>query len=568
MINTLAISLTLALILGILAQRVRLSPIIGYLLAGIIAAQCSGDALDQGLVEDFSHIGVVLLLFGVGLQFHFKDLVAVQQVAVPGALMCMGMRTLLGALTCMLLGGAIGFTMTGCVMFGLCCCVSSTVVLTRVLADNRILQTPSGHLALGMLVVEDIFTIILLVLMPVIFGDKPLLESLLWMVVKLGLLVLCVAYVGRQVIGRILTYVSRFASGELFTLAVLVFALGIASLSAYVFDASMEFGAFLSGMVVGQSKFSARAASDALPMRDAFAVLFFVSVGMGFHWEGMVEHWPMALGTVLLTLLAPVAAFIAIRMLKRPFRMATQVAAALSQIGEFSFILATLASQEYGVLPEAAANIITGAAIITITLNATFYRFIPAFIRAMEKRGIGDSRHEELDNIPEPQEDRHRVIVVGYGPCGELCTKALRDNDADAVVIEMNVNTVQRLLKQGIPAMHGDASRRDILKLAWVEQAVSIIITTPAAPAAEIASMARSLNPKIQVLAHTTYLSSAEALRRSLKEDVEAFSGEHEVALTMLSHLLRSQHATKEQVSRALERTREALRHAAPAPGR
>lgn len=559
MINTLAISLTLALVLGMLSQKVRLSPIIGYLLAGIIAAQCWGDSLDHELVEDFSHIGVVLLLFGVGLQFHFKDLVAVQKVAVPGAIMCMGMRTLLGTLTCMLLGGAMGFTMTGCVMFGLCCCVSSTVVLTRVLADNRILQTPSGHLALGMLVVEDIFTIVLLVLMPVIFGDKPLLESLLWMVVKLGLLVLCVAYVGRRIIGRVLTYVSRFASGELFTLAVLVFALGIASLSAYVFDASMEFGAFLSGMVVGQSKFSARAASDALPMRDAFAVLFFVSVGMGFHWEGMIEYWPMALGTVLLTLLAPIAAYIAIRMLKRPFRMAMQVSASLSQLGEFSFILATLASTQYDVLPREAANIITGAAIITITLNAAFYRFVPALIRAMEKRGVGDPRHEELDNVPEPQEDRHRVIVVGYGPCGELCTKALLDNDVDVVVIEMNVNTVQRLMKCGIPAMHGDAARRDILKLAGVEQAVSIIITTPAAPAADIASMARSLNPKIQVLAHTAYLSVAEALKRSLKDDVEVFSGEHEVALTMFAHLLRSQHATEEQISRELERTRNEL---------
>lgn len=559
MINTLAISLTLALVLGMLSQKVRLSPIIGYLLAGIIAAQCWGDSLDHELVEDFSHIGVVLLLFGVGLQFHFKDLVAVQKVAVPGAIMCMGMRTLLGTLTCMLLGGAMGFTMTGCVMFGLCCCVSSTVVLTRVLADNRILQTPSGHLALGMLVVEDIFTIVLLVLMPVIFGDKPLLESLLWMVVKLGLLVLCVAYVGRRIIGRVLTYVSRFASGELFTLAVLVFALGIASLSAYVFDASMEFGAFLSGMVVGQSKFSARAASDALPMRDAFAVLFFVSVGMGFHWEGMIEYWPMALGTVLLTLLAPIAAYIAIRMLKRPFRMAMQVSASLSQLGEFSFILATLASTQYDVLPREAANIITGAAIITITLNAAFYRFVPALIRAMEKRGVGDPRHEELDNVPEPQEDRHRVIVVGYGPCGELCTKALLDNDVDVVVIEMNVNTVQRLMKCGIPAMHGDAARRDILKLAGVEQAVSIIITTPAAPAADIASMARSLNSKIQVLAHTTYLSVAEALKRSLKDDVEVFSGEHEVALTMFAHLLRSQHATEEQISRELERTRNEL---------
>ncbi len=558
MIYTLVIGLTLALVLGMLAQKLRLSPLVGYLVAGMIAAQpWWGKPVDGAVVEDFSHIGVVLLLFGVGLQFHFRDLLAVQKVAVPGASICMALWTALGALLYYWLGDSSAGWM-GSLMFGMCICVSSTVVLTRVLSDNRILQTPAGHTALGWLVVEDIFTIVLLVLLPVLFKGEALGPALGWMAVKLVMLIICVAYLGRKVISRVLTLVARSSSGELFTLAVLVFALGIAVLSAYVFNASMEFGAFLSGMVVGQSKFASRAASDALPMRDAFAVLFFVSVGMGFDLSGLIQQWPLALATVLLTILIkPVTAYIVIRMLRRPGRLAVIVGTSLSQIGEFSFILATLAAGTYRILPPSAANIVTGVAIITITLNAALYRFVPRLIDSMEKRGIGLPRTGDVQEIPEPSEDRHRVIVVGYGPCGEIITEILRNYDVEVVVLEMNIDTVSRLHKEGITAVHGDARLRTILQLVHVEQSQAIIVTTSAAPAREIAASAREINPRIAVMAYTTYIRNAWVLRQAGAETV--FSGEEEVALSMTSHLLHSLGATEEQVMRERQKTRRRL---------
>ena len=558
MIYTLVIGLTLALILGMLAQKLRLSPLVGYLVAGMIAAQpWWGKPVDSAVVEDFSHIGVVLLLFGVGLQFHFRDLLAVQKVAVPGASICMALWTALGALLYYWLGdSSAGWA--GSLMFGMCVCVSSTVVLTRVLSDNRILQTPAGHTALGWLVVEDIFTIVLLVLLPVLFKGEALGPALGWMAVKLVMLIICVAYLGRKVISRVLTLVARSSSGELFTLAVLVFALGIADLSAYVFNASMEFGAFLSGMVVGQSKFASRAASDALPMRDAFAVLFFVSVGMGFDFSGLMQQWPLALATVLLTILIkPITAYIVIRMLRRPGRLAVIVGTSLSQIGEFSFILATLAAGTYSILPPSAANVVTGVAIITITLNAALYRFVPRLIDSMEKRGIGLPRQGDTEEIPEPSEDRHRVIVVGYGPCGEIITEILRNYDVEVVVLEMNIDTVSRLIKEGIPAVHGDARLRTILQLVHVEKSQAIIVTSSAAPAREIAASAREINPRIAVMAYTTYIRNARVLRQAGAETV--FSGEEEVALSMTSHLLHSLGATEEQVMRERQKTRRRL---------
>ena len=557
MIYTLAIGLTLALVLGIIAQKLKLSPLVGYLVAGILAAQhWWGEPVEEHVVEEFSHIGVVLLLFGVGLQFHFKDLLAVQKVAVPGATVCMVVRAALGALFYYWIVDDASWV--GATMFGICMCVSSTVVLTRVLADNKVLQTPAGHTALGWLVVEDIFTIVLLVLLPVLFGDsgQSLGAALGWMAVKLTLLILCVAFLGRGIIAKVLEYVSRSTSDELFTLAVLVFALGIAVLSSEVFNASLEFGAFLSGMVVGQSKYASRAASDALPMRDAFAVLFFVSVGMGFDALGLLEHWELALSAILLTLLAkPLAAYMVIRLLRRPNRMALMVSASLSQVGEFSFILAALIAGTYKLLPDYAVNVITGTAIITITLNAALYRFVPQLVKVLEDRGIGVDTRDQ--HVPAPSEDRHRVILVGYGPCGEILAGILREYDIEVVVIEMNVKTVTRLKEQKIIALLGDARQRHILRMAGAEEAKSIIITTSAAPAKDIAEAARGLNPSIAIMAYTTYIRSAKALRREGAEMV--FSGEEEVALSMTSRLLRGLGATDEQVKRECDEARASL---------
>ncbi|MBE6416743.1 MAG: sodium:proton exchanger [Akkermansiaceae bacterium] len=557
MIFTLVIGLTLALVLGMLAQKLKLSPLVGYLVAGMLAAQpWWGEPVDAHIVEDFSHIGVVLLLFGVGLQFHIKDLLAVQKVAVPGALVCMLTVSLLGMLAFHFLGmGDVAWVNS--LMFGLCVCVSSTVVLTRVLGDNRVLQTPTGHTALGWLVVEDMFTIILLVLLPAVFGGQELGPALGMMAVKLTLLVVVVALFGRKVIKQVLTYISRYCSDELFTLAVLVCALGIAVLSATVFNASMEFGAFLSGMVVGQSKFASRAASDALPMRDAFAVLFFVSVGMGFHIGGLLEHWPLALATLAICMLAkPIMAAIMVSLLGKPMRLSLMVGGSLSQIGEFSFILATLIAGTYKLLPMEAVNVITGVAIVSITLNAALYRFVPLAVHKLEDRGIG-TQHAHADSIPAAADDVYRILLVGYGPCGELVSQVLRRHDMEVVVLEMNVDTVARLHKEGLPAIHGDASNRTILRLAGVEKAKAIIISSAAAPAMPIASAARSLNPDIRVVAHTNYIRIAQAIAQS--GDAHAFAGEAEVALAMTSHMLRSLGATEEQVMRECGENRRRL---------
>ncbi len=556
MIFTLVIGLSLALVLGMLAQQLRLSPLVGYLVAGMLAAQpWWGEPVDAHVVEDFSHIGVVLLLFGVGLQFHLKDLLAVQRVAVPGALVCMFTVTVLGMLAFHFLGmGNVAWVNS--LMFGLCVCVSSTVVLTRVLGDNRVLPTPAGHTALGWLVVEDMFTIVLLVLMPAIFGGQELVPALGMMALKLTLLVVVVALFGRKLIKQVLTYISRHCSDELFTLAVLVCALGIAVLSASVFNASMEFGAFLSGMVVGQSKFASRAASDALPMRDAFAVLFFVSVGMGFHLGGLLEYWPLALATLGICMLAkPLVAAIMVRVMGKPMRLSLMVGGSLSQIGEFSFILATLIAGTYHLLPMEAVNVITGVAIVSITLNAALYRFVPLLVHRLEERGIGMA--DSVNTVPDVEEDRYRIILVGYGPCGQLVDQVLRQHDMDVVVLEMNIDTVTRLHQQGHAALHGDASNRTILRMAGVEKAKAIIISSPGAPAVQIAAAARSLNPHIRVVAHTNYIRIAQAVARS--GDAHVFAGEAEVALAMSSHMLRTLGATEEHVAREQEANRARL---------
>jgi len=570
MIYTLAIALVLSLVLGMIAQRMKLSPLVGYLLAGILAAQpwwgISADPHE--IMHEFAAIGEVLLLFGVGLHFHFKDLLAVRKVAVPGSLMCMTLWTGSGALVYHAL--VPGADWVAALLFGMCVCVSSTVVLTRVLEDSRLLHTPSGHTAVGWLVMEDIFTIVLLVLLPAVFvlpegGGKAVfsaddLWSALWgMTWKLLLMVFCIAFVGKYIISKVLTFVARNNSNELFTLSVLTIALGVAVLSAEVFNASMVFGAFLSGMVVGQSKFASRAAADALPMRDAFAVLFFVSVGMGFNFMGLVEHWQLALGTLALTLLwKPLSAYMVIRLLRRPGSLGVVVGTSLSQIGEFSFILAALvASERFGLLPHSAVNIITGVAIVTITINAALFRYVPSLIRMMEDRGIGVSRSKEAAEVPPPSEERDRVIVVGHGPCGELMSDILIGYNLDVVVLEMNIDTVTRLQQEGMRVLHGDARLRSILSAAGVEGASAIIVTASAAPAKEIFETARSLNPKIAMMAHTTYMRNARQLRHH--KSAEVYSGEEEVALSMVAGLLRRLGATEEQVFTARKDARKKL---------
>ena len=531
------------------------------LLAGIaVGPHSPGFVADASTASQYAEIGIILLMFGVGLHFHLKDLLAVQAVALPGAIVQIAVSTLLGAAMAL----PFGWNWQAGAVFGMAVSVASTVVLTRVLTDNRALHTPTGHVALGWLVVEDLFTILALVLLPALLdgtrGDSSLWSALGVTTLKLAALVAFTLVVGQKLIPWLLGFVARTGTRDLFTLAVLALALGIAVGSAEFFGASMALGAFLAGMVVGQSDFSARAASEALPLRDAFAVLFFVSVGMLLDPGALPEIWPLILVTTALVLLGkPLAALAVVLLLRRPLSQALGVAAALAQIGEFSFILTALGTS-YGILPPEATNAVIAASIISITLNPLLYRAIPGLLRRLAKYGIGAGHVAPLaeeNGAPPAPADRQRIVVAGYGPTGRSISRILRDNDIDVVVVEMNIDTVRTLRKAGIPAIHGDAAQHEVLTRAGAGMADALVISSSAMPAKEILNAARAVRPGIRILVHTAFLRDAMKLHE--EAGVAAFSGEGEVALAMSIHLMREFGATEEQMENERRRIRAAL---------
>src|SRR5262245_7659331 len=437
LILTLTGGLVAALICGYLTQRLKMSPLVGYLFAGIIVGPFTpGFVADRHLAEQLAEIGVILLMFGVGLQLHVEDLLAVRKVAIPGAIVQSLVATAIGAW----LAHLAGWGWSAGVVFGVGLSVASTVVLVRVLADNRQLHTPTGHIAIGWLVVEDLFTVLVLVLMPAIFGGAGgygIWGEIAIALLKVAALTVLTIVVGGRVIPWLLTGISRTQSRELFTLGVLATALGIAVASAEIFGVSMALGAFLAGLVVGRSDFSVRAASDALPMRDAFAVLFFVSVGMLLDPAALFATPVFLFATLAIILIGKPAAALAIVLLfKYPLKTALAVAVALAQIGEFSFIVATLANQ-LGVLTVAATNVLVGAAIVSITLNPLLFRAIGPVERwAARRRPVSPA--EQVARHPSAA---HRAVVVGYGPVGRAVTRLLSENEIAPTLIEMNVDT-------------------------------------------------------------------------------------------------------------------------------
>lgn len=567
LILTLTGGLTAALALGFITQKLKLSPIVGYLLAGVIVGPFTpGFVADGSIATQFAELGVILLMFGVGLHFHLKDLMAVRKVAIPGAIVQIAAATLLGAGVTHF----FGWSWTEGLVFGVAISVASTVVLTRVLADHKALHTPVGHIAIGWLIVEDLFTILVLVLLPAIYGagqtgtagavetGPGVWVTLGIAVLKLGALVVFTLVAGQKIIPWFLGYVARTGSRDLFTLTVLVLALGIAVGSAKFFGASMALGAFLAGMVVGQSEFSARAAADALPMRDAFAVLFFVSVGMMFDPTAIATGWPLMLATLGIVILGkPLAALVVVLLFKKPLRFALCIAVALAQIGEFSFILAQLA-QHLHVMPREAINALVFASVVSITINPLLYQSIDPSIAWLEKRGfIRKPAPVDLKKVPELNAHATRVVVVGYGPVGRTLCRILRDNHIEAVVVEMSLDTVQKLHAQGLPAVYGEASSREILQHAGIEKAAGLIISASSAASTEVVQAARDLNPKIRILSRSTYLKENEALLHAGADAV--FSSEGEIALSMTSFLMGELGASDEQLDRERDRVREEL---------
>ena len=570
LLYTLALGLPAALILGYITQRLGLSPIVGYLLAGVvIGPHTPGIVADRGIATQLAHVGVILLMFGVGLHFHLKELWEVRWVAIPGAVGQSLVATLLGAIVGYFFVGS----WTAGIVFGLAISVASTVVLVRVLSDNNDLHTPTGHIAIGWLVVEDLLTVVVLVLLPAFFPPEvaaagaeaaPVVADVLpvWMILgltalKIALLVVVVIVGGGWLIPWILEKIAETHSRELFTLSVLVIALGIAYGSAELFGVSMELGAFLAGMVVGRSEFSLRAASDALPMRDAFAVIFFISVGMLLDPNVLMDFpWPVLATMTIVLIGKPLAAFCIVRALRYPVPVAIAVGVALAQVGEFSFILAALGNQ-LKILPDSLNHAIVVSAIISISLNPLLYRLIDRIAEWLdgkqEKKPIVDE--EEDDSARSPS---HHAVIVGYGPVGRTLSRLLADNEIDSTIIEMNHATVRVLLNEGHPAIYGDASQRETLEAADIKHAATLILSASNLKnAAEVIRAARALNPRLRVFARAGYLREEGDLRQAGADAV--FTGEGEVALAMTTHLLDDLGALPEQIDRERARVREEL---------
>ena len=567
LILTLTGGLAAALVLGYITHRLGLSPIVGYLLAGtLVGPHTPGFVADMALAEELAEIGVILLMFGVGLQFHIGELLAVRGVAIPGAVAQSAVATALGAL----LAHASGWSWSAGVIFGLALSVASTVVLVRILSDNNDLHTQAGHIAVGWLVVEDLFTVAALVVLPALLGtqtsDTPLWVDLTLTIMKVTVLVAFTAFVGTRVIPRALDHVAATRSRELFTLTVLVTALGIAVAASLIFNVSMALGAFLAGMVVGRSDYSFRAASEALPMRDAFAVLFFVSVGMLFDPGSLMASPALTIGALGVVLVGkPLVAFVLVWAMKYPFRAAVTVGVALAQIGEFSFMLATV-GRDLGVLTIDATNALVATSITSIVLNPIVYRTIRPIEHSLKARPRlwamlnRESVPSDLKGAAPPRtsDASHRAVVIGYGPTGRTVVRLLRDNDIVPTVIELNMDAVRALKVQGVDAIYGDATRRETLEAAGVPRSGTLILSSAGmTDSDEVIRMARGLNPAIRVLARAPYLRDLPVLKAAGADSV--YSAEGEVALALIEDILDRLGATSEQIDRERARAHSEL---------
>ena len=572
LLTTIAAGFAAAWIFGLITQRLGLSPIVGYLLGGVvIGPHTPGFIGDVGLAQQLAEIGVILLMFGVGLHFHLKDLWNVRAVAIPGALG----QSLVATVAAAGIFYFLGWQPKAGIILGMAMAVASTVVLLRVLMDQGILNTSHGHVAVGWLIVEDILTVLLLVLVPILGSpDESGTGGGVWpifiAVVKLMAMVAVVLVDGSKVVPWILTLVARLRSPELFTLTVLVLSVTIAVGSAVIFGASVALGAFLAGLVVAQSPVSTQAAADALPMRDAFAVLFFVSVGMLFDPMFVVTHPLMvAAGLVVVLAVKPIAALAIVAICGYPVRTGVTVAVGLAQIGEFSFILGQVAS-DHKLLPPEAMNVLVVTAIISITLNPLLFRSLGAFERAVERvpvlhsllnarharrtRGLHDAAAAAMGDSQQP-----RAIIVGYGPVGRLVDAMLRDAGLQTVVIDTNIETIEGLANAGRPAIYGDATRREVLDQAGMRNAAHLVVTLPHTEGrSALVRAARELSPTIEITVRARYMAERESLARAGANRVVFEEGEAGIALAR--HVLEKRGAATGDIQRLLAAVRRLWR--------
>ena len=558
LITTLAAGFGLALILGFAAARLRLPPLLGYLLAGVIIGPGTpGFVADVALAGQLAEIGVMLLMFGVGLHFSLADLLAVRKVAVPGAVVQIGVATLMGMGVAWCWGWPIG---AGLVL-GLALSVASTVVLLRALESRGELDSSNGRLAVGWLVVEDLVMVLVLVLLPPLAGvlggssaaGGGAVEGSLWTALgtlaKVAAFIALMLVVGRRVLPKVLWWVAGAGSRELFTLCVIAAALGVAYGSAKLFDVSFALGAFFSGMMLRESEYSHRAADESLPLRDAFSVLFFVSVGMLFDPAVLLTDPVKVLAVTLVIMVGKTLAAIALVLLMRlPLNTALTVGVSLAQIGEFSFILAGL-GVGLNLLPREGQNLILAGAMLSIACNSLLFAAITPLEQRLRARyrwarelALRPDPLSELPGTVHSESLSGQVVLVGHGRVGSRVADALLARQVPGVVVERRREAVEALRAQHRPAVVGDGAEPSVLIQAHIARASLLVVATPDLfDARKMVEIARALNPGIAVLARGDDSAEAElwrqeqlgavvasdaAMARELVEQIVALRGE------------------------------------------
>jgi CPA2 family monovalent cation:H+ antiporter-2 len=554
LITTIAAALGLAMLMGFLASRLKMPPLVGYLVAGIVIGPATpGFVADVDLARQLAEIGVMLLMFGVGLHFSFGDLMAVRRIAVPGAIAQITAATALGVATALFWGWAFGAAL----VFGLSLSVASTVVLLRVLDDRGVLDSVNGRIAVGWLIVQDLVMVIMLVLLPPIAAllgseagiaaqaaDGDFGSTLGVTLAKIATFIVLMLVAGRRVFPRLLWLMARTGSRELFTLCVIAVAVGVAYGASELFGVSFALGAFFSGMMMRESEFSHRAAQESLPLRDAFSVLFFVSIGMLFQPQILVQEPLKVLATVAIVMVGnPVAAIALVLVFRYPLNTALIAGASLAQIGEFSFILASL-GVVLGLLSTEGQSLILAGALITIALNSLVFAAIEPAQRWIRARSaLARTLERSADPLAELPVtiDQSRltgqIVLVGYGRVGRRIADELDKQGISYVVAEQNRELVERLRERNVPAVSGDASDPAVLIQAHIARAGMLVIATPDTfNVRKMVEIARMLNPTIETVLRTHNEDEAELLEKDKLGKV--FIGEHELALGMTRHIL------------------------------
>ena len=545
LIATLVSGIVLAFVFAALAHRLRLPALAGYLLAGVVVGPFTpGYVADGRIAHELAEVGVVLLMFGVGLHFSLRDLLSVKSLAIPGALGQMAVATVLG----LLLGWVLGWPLAQGFVFGLALSVASTVVLLRAMEERRLLETERGRIAVGWLIVEDLAMVLALVLLPAVGGALAAGQGVSFgalagtVGIAIGKVILFVALmlvVGARLIPWLLARVAGSGSRELFRLAVLAIALGVAFGVAGAFGVSFELGAFFAGMMMGESKLAHDAAEETLPLRDAFAVLFFVSIGMLFNYRVVFTEPLVVLAALaIIGLGKSLAALLIVLASRRPLRTALTIAVSLAQIGEFSFILIGVGVAQHMVSKEA-QDVLLAAAILSILLNPWLFKLLDRAKPWLDAReALADVTEASLDE-PLPEEAGNlagHVVVVGYGRLGRLLCDGLLARGRPLLAMEMEPERVEALRRQGIRTISGQASRDEALVAANLGAASALLVTVPDAfEAGEIVRVARQLNPRLTICVRAGSGAAVAHLRGQGADLV--VSGEREMARGMLDCL-------------------------------